>query len=319
MKLSNAKFWILLIAITSSFIACDRNEDTFFEEDFDPIDNVQDNEDNTDENGSAQIEGALTLYKIQGNNLAKIKDFNVPSNLLPFQQNYAKHIKMWEVMVNLVPYEDRAFFKEYEVIHGGNSLAGYVAPIQNDLNKWKLGLAIDIVSEPVEEDEEFIYTSIHEYGHVLTLNGEQIDQTSSEGSCNSYFPGEGCSLSNSYINAFYKKFWADIYDEFLDINPDDYDELDNFYLKYSDRFVSSYAATNPGEDIAETFAVFVTGENPTGNSIADQKVKFMYDYPDLIRLRNHMKNNVAVRVSSNTVRKTKRARCSRHHKHKIIR
>lgn len=316
MKLSNVKIWIILISFSVSLAACN-NDDSFLENDFDPIDTIT--ETNNDTNTQDQsTDGALTLYRVNGNELNKIKDFNVSNNLISFQQNYNKHIKMWNLMVNLVPYEDRSMIKEYEVLHGGNALAGYVAPIQNDLNRWKLGLAIDLVSDPVDEDQEFIYTSIHEYGHLLTLNGEQIDQTTSHENCGNYFPGEGCSLANSYINAFFSKFWADIYDEFSDIDPDDYEEANQFYQKYNNRFVSAYAATNPGEDIAETFAVFVTQDKPTSNSIADQKIKFMYEYPDLIRLRNHMKTDVAARVSGDMARKSNRARCSRQHHHKQI-
>jgi len=50
--------------------------------------------------------------------------------------------------------------------------------------------------------------------------------------------------------------------------------LDQFYVDHEDEFVSDYAATNPGEDIAESFATFVLKPAPSGDTLADQKVAF---------------------------------------------
>jgi hypothetical protein len=58
-------------------------------------------------------------------------------------------------------------------------------------------------------------------------------------------------------------------------------------------FVTEYAATNPGEDIAEVFAVFVTrADKPTGLSIKDKKVQMLYEYPDLVHLRTQIRTNL---------------------------
>ena len=115
--------------------------------------------------------------------------------------------------------------------------------------------------------------------------------------CPVYFPGEGCSRKNSYINAFYNQFWADIYEEFQDINlieDDDeyYEALDEFYYKYEDYFVTDYAVTNPEEDIAEAFTFFVLSPRPAGNTIAEEKILFFYNYPELVDLRDEIINGI---------------------------
>ena len=70
------------------------------------------------------------------------------------------------------------------------------------------------------------------------------------------------------LNQFYQTFWKDyVLEEF----PTKY----SFYVRNQDAFVSDYAATNPAEDIAETFRVFVMEEKPTGNKIRDKKVRFL--------------------------------------------
>ena len=108
--------------------------------------------------------------------------------------------------------------------------------------------------------------------------------------CSSYFSNEGCSKSDSYMNQFYQRFWGDIYSEWSQIDQIDdmglyYEKMNEFYKNHEDRFVSEYASTNPGEDIAETWAYFVLVPKSTGNTIAVQKVLFFYVYPELVQLR----------------------------------
>jgi hypothetical protein len=130
---------------------------------------------------------------------------------------------------------------------------------------------------------------------MLTLNDGQIgDDTSS---CTNYMSMDGCSKSDSYINAFYNAFWADIYDEWSstvstkdgEVNED---QVSNFYDKYSDQFVTDYAPTGPEEDIAESWTYFVFGPKPAGDTIAEQKILFFYDYPELVQLRQEVLNGL---------------------------
>ena len=69
-------------------------------------------------------------------------------------------------------------------------------------------------------------------------------------------------------------------------------EVHEFYAKYPDQFVSEYAATNPVEDIAESWTEFVMRPKPTGTSIADQKVQFFYEYPELVETRRQILQGV---------------------------
>lgn len=111
-----------------------------------------------------------------------------------------------------------------------------------------------------------------------------------QAACPSFFPGEGCSLPNSYINAYFDQFWLDVYDEWSSIDAIDDDDrrdtrLNSFYQKYSERFVDPYAVTTPAEDIAETWTYFILEPLPDGVSVADEKILFFYQYPELVTLR----------------------------------
>ncbi|HFA47777.1 MAG TPA: hypothetical protein ENJ95_02020 [Bacteroidetes bacterium] len=253
------------------------------------------NEPQTNENNE---DGSLTLYEVTGDAIAKIKDYEVPQSLLTYQQDYAKHQEIWDFVTRLLPLEERDKIGQFEVFHGGGEVLGYVTPVnENDLSKWRFGLAIDAAEQldGIDFKNLFTYVAIHEYGHVLTLNDGQV-MAGSEAGCNNYFPGEGCSRSNSYINRMFELGWKDIYREFDENNPEP------FYEKYKDRFVTDYAATNPAEDIAEVFAFFITQENkPDASNIANQKIRLLYEFPELVDLRNKIRSTgstVALRAGS---------------------
>ena len=280
------KKFFLLLFIALQITGC------YYEDDFE-IDNFEEDypeeEWNEEEYSEDSEESSLTLYSVNGDEIHKIKDYPVSANLESYQQNYAKHFEMWDFVTRLIPLSARGKIGEFEVFHGGGEFLGYVAPIDDsDLSSWRFALAIDAVEDltTIDFTRLFTYVTIHEYGHVLTLNDEQIDVNGSEFSCPNYFTGEGCSRAHSYINRLVEIGWLDIIDQHDEDNPDP------TYNNYRDRFVSDYAATNPGEDIAEVFSFFITRENPpSGNSIADQKVKMMYDYPELVQLREQIRRN----------------------------
>lgn len=296
------KFWIFIIlALVVS--ACQR-EDYF--EDLDPTtgsfvedesgtDDGPSNGPSGDHDHGSDGEAILTTYRINGDDIDKIKDHNVAAQYQSFQQDYAKHLEMWQFVTRLLPYEFRGRLVEFEIFHGEDELLGYVAPINDgDLSRWKFALAIDAANnlEAINFKDLFTYVVIHEYGHVLTLNEEEIK--SNFNNCNTFEIQEGCPTVSAYINQNFQIGWADIYDEFEQLNED---EFGDFYEKYQNRFSSDYAATNPGEDVAEVFAFFITSEQPPrGNSIADQKIKSMYNQPYLVDLREKIRQNPTVRA-----------------------
>ncbi len=311
MKKVKLNFFVLLAAIAIFSTSCSKQE---YYDGFDDLDAESewtdedysdggassdddsfDDGDHDDHNHSEGV-ASLTSYKIIGESIVKIKDFNVSGNMVSFQQDIAKHQAMFEYYTKIIPVEERQKITEFIVFHGEGELYGYVEPInQNDLSQWRMGLAIDQADniDAIDFGNEFAYTVVHEYGHVLTLNNEQIAVGGNENNCPNFHTGEGCSNANSYINALFELGWADIYQEFENSGGDGY----ALFGKYPDRFVSEYAATNPGEDIAEVFTVFVIQDQmPNGNTIANKKVRMMYDYPELVQLRTQIRQDPSVRA-----------------------
>jgi hypothetical protein len=253
------------------------------------------------ENYESLGEEALVTYQIDGNLIVNPEEAAVSGDLLAYQEDTDAHQKIWVYYANLIPAEHRSDLTQFIIFTDGHDeVMAAVEQDYNDPEKWVL--AVDIVD--AGNPQELTYTLIHEFGHLLTLNASQVEPDEdifkdpenddlyedAMAACPQYFPGEGCSAPTSYINLYFQRFWAEIHDEWDEINyidDDDeyYDALDAFYYQYQDQFVTDYAATNPGEDIAESWTHFVLQPKPAGNSVSEQKVLFFYEFPELVELR----------------------------------
>lgn len=253
----------------------------------------------------------LVTYQVDGNQISDPSYERVSKNLAGLQQDTTSQQAAWNLFIGLIPPEDRQMISKYQVFTDGpNNILAAVEQTPNDPAKWM----IEVDEADLQSKKELVFTLVHEYAHLLTLNADQVppdiavfnnpdDQNlydQKDAACPTYFPGEGCSKPNSYINTFYDRFWVNIVDEWKKIDAlstaDDqnpyYDKLYAFYQAHQDQFVDDYAATNTSEDMAETFAYFVLSPKPAGDSIRDQKILFFYDYPELIQLRSQILINL---------------------------
>ncbi|HLO14322.1 MAG TPA: hypothetical protein VK206_05810 [Anaerolineales bacterium] len=256
----------------------------------------------------ADKERYLVTYTVDGDQINSPSYPSVPADFKKEQDDSATQEALWNYFAAIIPLEQRTFVTNFSIITDGKgNILAAVTPNYNDPSLWELD--VDILD--ASNYYSFTFTLIHEFGHLLTLNSQQVSPSlaifnnpdSEEiyqqeiDACHQYFPGEGCSNPNSYINAFYDRFWTGLYDEWKTIDEkkkdDNYDKLLNdFYYKYKDQFVTDYAPTSPEEDIAESWAFFVLAPKPEGDSIADQKVLFYYEYPELVQLRKEILSRI---------------------------
>ena len=248
----------------------------------------------------------LAVYHVSGEKIILASSEPVPNDLVPFQEQKDVHQQIWEYYVSLIPKEQRSMLDEFVIVTDGkDKLLAAVTQTDENLHSW--ALEVDIAD--ITNSRELTYTLIHEFAHLLTLNSRQVTPSravfDNPGDqqvyihealrCDQYFPHEGCSQPNSYINSFYEEFWADIYDDWEQTHQarDDeqfYENLNGFYQKYQDRFVTDYAVVNPVEDIAESFSFFILSPKPAGDTIAEKKILFFHDFPELVELRNEIQN-----------------------------
>lgn len=194
--------------------------------------------------------------------------------------------KIWNRFITLIPADQRQMVSGFELMPADYDGA-HVYPSDEDPTKWVLGMGADL-------GEDLDYILIHEFGHLLTLQAKEVPPSPDGESCATYYTGEGCALTGSTVASFVQKFWPqEMLDQIEELyENEDYDGLDAFYEQNKDRFVTDYAASNPGEDLAETFTHFVLEDRPTGNTIADQKVQLLWADPDLVELRDQIRANL---------------------------
>ena len=146
-----------------------------------------------------------------------------------------------------------------------------------------------------------------------------------------YDYNSGCMNDNSYLNLFFQKFWADIYSEyhywfeFSDDKKKLSELVSAFRQNYDDRFVTHYSMTHPAEDFAESFTAFVLWDEEMisnhkklcsekqgwnmvedqgwtywhecikvyrDNAIWEEKIRFFYDFPELVEMRDFIRSNI---------------------------
>lgn len=128
-------------------------------------------------------------------------------------------------------------------------------------------------------EEKFVSTLVHEYGHALTLNASQLDLSRMADTVS--YRDLSLYREDSLMKAFYDRFYADGRQRDHAAHPEDY--------------VSEYAGTaGIHEDIADTFKHFVLQPRPTGGSIAEQKIAFFYEYASMVAVRSSLRDGLGL-------------------------
>ena len=252
----------------------------------------------------------LVTYEVAGDKISGPHIQPVPNDLKDKQKDRDTHESIWNYFASIVPPEERAQVSEFAIFTDGKGkhLAA-VGQTFSDPKRWML--EVDILDS--ESYYDLTYTLIHEQGHLLTLNAEQVPPSNAifkypnnktiyeqeVSACPQYFPGEGCSTPDAYVNEFFNRFWSDIYAEWEPINLEEdedtrYTMIEDFYNIYEDQFLTDYAPTSPVEDIAESWAFFVLSPKPEPSSIANEKILFFYEYPELVELRMKILKQICV-------------------------
>lgn len=250
----------------------------------------------------------MARYTVVGDELKTPLFYPVRDSLKDEQEDRASHEEIWSLFRQLIPAERRTVLQGFTIFTDGEK--NYLAAVnQAERNPYKWDLNVDIIDST--EETTLVYTLLHEYGHLLTLTGEQVEVSvdlylhpndpdvyqQEADACPQYFTGEGCSNPDSYVNVFFARFWTDLYTEWLEIDEEENErrrenKLDLFYDKYQDQFLTDYAPTSPIEDIAESFTFFILTPKPELTSIASEKILFFYEYPELIELRKNILENI---------------------------
>lgn len=285
---------------TGDISTCIRNlEDTLYE-----AENASRSGDEFD------AEYTLVTFDVSGDSISNPEYASVPSDVAQYQRDTSSYQDIWDFVVDVIPADQRANVTQFMLYTDGVSGSLGAVEQTDDPHYWILELdGVDAAYFP-----ELSTTLVHEIAHILTLNDEQVTTNfevfynpddmyvydEAVSTCDTYFLFEGCANPDSYMAVFVDRFWQEIYYEWDEINYIESDSayedaLDAFYQNYADQFVSSYAATSPEEDIVESFMYFIFSES-NGYTIADEKIEFFYEYPELMNLRDRILANLCTYV-----------------------
>ncbi len=239
----------------------------------------------------------LGKWSVQGNQLKVIAKQPVENNTL-YVQNMADY---WKQIYEVLPKKGMdKYVTELELITDGPSetLAG-VKPTDESNQTWNFGIdPADLPKGKITENQDFMHTLIHEFGHVLTLNNTQIEPSEAEYQVGEdrYLTMEGLAFKKSYINQFVQEFWykedrIESWDEIQSIRSErkKIDRITLFYLNHKDAFFTAYAAESPEEDIAESWTYFILKERPQNDHTElNKKLLFFYQYEELVAMRSEI-------------------------------
>jgi len=254
------------------------NEEDFLDQDYDI----------SEWHNHEEEETVLARYTIDGDTISLLE-----------WTSTQKYEDVWNSFATIIPANVRQDFKEYKVFDDADAdTSAHVEQDQEDNNKWNLTVNIASLYEWWDEiSQEGIATLIHEFAHVLTLNTSQVRYyplTENEGmlerfaeNCQTNLLQEWCLNEDAYLDDFIDIFWTDA--EYLERvrNEEVFAAEDN-----PSHFITDYAGTNPGEDIAESFTYFILNKKTSGSSIADKKLNFFYNYKELDNLRKQIRTRL---------------------------
>lgn len=214
------------------------------------------------------------------------------ANLIPNKQ----HREYFEQVADIVPVAYHDYFKELVVFTEDEWFTdAYVETVPPKHNEWRYAVNEEVLFDDygTSQDNELI---VHEFAHVLSY--EQIIGVAQPANieCSDYFKQTGCPLQSSYLGKFVADFWTE-----RDLaraqgfrNSDDgVDSAYEYYELNKSYYVSDYAALSPEEDFSETFSYFVLkNSSGNGNSVKDNKIKFFYQFPELLEMRASIRLNL---------------------------
>lgn len=252
----------------------------------------------------------LVTYKIADDKLAEpTYNYFSGDHLENYRDDTEKHEQLYIYIKNILPVDYRKLIGELTIFTDGqNGRLANVSQIIGNPYKWRLQIDItDAYTDGKFDQKQLGYSLVHEFGHLASLNNRQVtvdeymfskrpritskDQyiDSRDACLPRYFAMVGCSKEKSYLNDFYKRFWTqydkDVLDNIGETEP-------SFYSDNPNDFITVYAATNPMEDLAESWTAFVLNPKPDGEDMVKQKIKFFYEYPELVKLRKFMRTRM---------------------------
>lgn len=196
------------------------------------------------------------------------------------------------------PYWSRRVARFEIASDGPGGIAAAVQRLDDAGDRWLL--SVDPV-DAVERRDDYVHTLVHELAHIVTLGAGRVEVDPRPAAtlveqatrCDGAPPVvEGCAAAGTLLAAFSEAYW-----DLAEVGGPDgvatigdrEDATIERYLAARDRYVSAYAASGPGEDIAETFTAMALDIPQPRGSIAAAKVEFLRADAELFALADRIR------------------------------
>lgn len=217
-------------------------------------------------------------------NISSVSDVSLIAN--------RSHRNYFERVFELLPSKYDNQIKKVLVFDGKKTeFDAFVETIPPKHESWLYAVNEEIIAD--EDSDSNTQLIVHELAHIVSYQEIIGIPKSATAKCEAYFKLRGCPADNSYLRQFVNKFWSDSdlnkAQKFAESNNSSSD-VSTHYKQNKDKFVTSYAATAPEEDFAESFMFYVTGKKSGVNSEALSKINFFLEYQNLIEARAYIQS-----------------------------
>lgn len=186
-----------------------------------------------------------------------------------------KDQELFNLFVAVVGEEEiEKHIREWRIFDDENTDTGAYVESMNGMKDWTVGVnESGFRINDINVSKSFANLFIHEYAHIIL------------------------ATKTDFIQNFTDKFWtsADFehQSKLTKVKSEDRFRLTNsYYRKNINQFASDYATVSPDEDMAETFIYFVIEDKPKNNTIRNQKILFLYQEPELVKIRMEIRANL---------------------------
>lgn len=233
-------------------------------------------------------------YKVLGNfNFVDGKIDKIEN--VDFKQNDRLKVeKIISILNKILPMNYLRKITEIEVIDDVKIESPMYVLYSNNNDGMKLGINLPILENEYYQNDKFLSdTIIHEFAHIFSMDKSQL--VSGDVIYKSDYIWELLVgyKDDSYLKKFYNTFWKDVPEDWTTTKYKSQKEMVDFYLLNDEVFSNGYASTNVHEDFAESFKYFITEKiDFNSNYVLEKKVKFFYQFPELVLLRLQILKNL---------------------------
>lgn len=201
------------------------------------------------------------------------------------------HEKYVARMAKLIPDEYHDYVVEFVIFESDNddsdAFVEYVLPYTKE---WRYGVNVAEFKDTFNSElaNELI---IHEFAHMFSLDEALTKKPDS--SCHELIQicANNKTIYGKYIEEFWEEDQLDKVFSFTSSSKQD-SKLWDFYQKNQKSFVTSYAASSPAEDFAESFAFYVLYEEGSYGPLAREKIDFFKRFSLTKNLKDEIIDNL---------------------------